>query len=197
MLSHIKLIKITSTDIISVTDPSTHNLKSNPREPQTSNPIKVIWYSNHKSNKSIIISFILSISSDLTNSWDQNATALKHWSSSHRYIQISITEILCVLICLIKAPYSNSIKIITHFTLSRLITGSQTQVTYQVYISKNPSGQVNPIYVHSSSNMKSKIHLRLIIYHQQDHQYSNSIIRGKIRKMLTTINLIKSITSEH
>ena len=62
--SHIKLIKITSTDIMSVTDPSTHNLKSNPREPQTSNPIKVIWYSNHKSNKLIINSLILSINSN-------------------------------------------------------------------------------------------------------------------------------------
>ena len=34
--SHIKLIKITSTDIMSVTDPSTHNLKSNPCESHVS-----------------------------------------------------------------------------------------------------------------------------------------------------------------
>ena len=32
VLSQVKLIKISSTDIISVTDPSTYNLKSNPRE---------------------------------------------------------------------------------------------------------------------------------------------------------------------
>jgi len=66
--SHIKLVKITSTDIMSVTDPSTHNLKSNPREPQIPNPIKVIRYRNHKSNKSIINSLILSINSDPTKS---------------------------------------------------------------------------------------------------------------------------------
>ena len=120
MLSHTKLIKITSTDIIYVTDLSTNNLKNNPHEPQTSIPIKEIWYSNHKSSKSIINYLILSSNSDLINNWDQNVTALKLWSSNHRYIQISITAILRVLICLIKAPHSNSIKIITHSHLIKV-----------------------------------------------------------------------------
>ena len=75
--SHIKLIKITSTDIMSITNLSTHNLKSYPHEPQTSNFLKVIWYSNHKSNKSIINYLILTINSDPTNNRDQNVTALK------------------------------------------------------------------------------------------------------------------------
>ena len=58
----------------------------------------------------------------------------------------------------------------------------KTQVTYQVYISKNLLDQVNPINVYSSSNIESKMPLRLIIKYQQNHQYSNNIIRGKTEK---------------
>ena len=75
--SHIRLIKITSTDIMYTTNLSTHNLKIYPHESQTSTLIKVIWYSNHKSNKSMINSLILTINSDPTNNEDQNVTALK------------------------------------------------------------------------------------------------------------------------